>query len=145
MEILLFMVCLNLAVTVIFTLGNAGAIPGIIYIYQTNTVLTGQQLEQTFNGTSVANNWAGGQTAANPFNIYGTLNVLGMVTTFFGTIRLLIDGFPALLDWFGTTFLASSPDGMAAWRVITWALRGLEGLMIFLFAVEFISGRNTTD
>jgi hypothetical protein len=144
MEILIFIACLNIAVTLIFSLANLGAIPGVTYVYQNNTLITGQNLEQTFNGTNTANTWASGQTALNPLNLYGNLNLLGMVTAFFGTIRLLIDGFPALLDWMKFTFITDA-TGQLVFDAFAWTLRGIEGLLVFLFAVEFISGRNTTD
>jgi hypothetical protein len=143
-EILLIIASLNIAVTLVFTLANLGVIPGVTYIYQNNTVITGQTMEETFNGTQTADTWASGQTALNPLNLYGNLNLLAMVTSFFGTIRLLIDGFPALLDWIKFTFI-SDATGMLVFDAFAWGIRGLFGLMIFLFAIEFISNRNVTD
>jgi hypothetical protein len=117
---------------------------GTTVTYQNGTTISGTDLQNTYsNGTSYASGWVSGQTAFNPLNLYGVLNLLGTVSAILQNVQLLIIGFPTFLDWIRNTFIQDA-TGQAAFLIIETALIGIEGLLGFLWFIEFVSGRNTT-
>lgn len=141
-EILLFIFCMNLIVGLVMVL----QFPGTEYVMAGDTGVNATEYEQHFNSTDITGDGADKQGwKATPFSgipligdIFGGWNFL------IQDIGYLFDGFPTLLTYMRNTYLTSE-DGLNAFDVIANVLRAIYALLITLFLIEFISGRNITD
>lgn len=135
-EILLFLFCVNLAFGIVIQL-NA---PGTVYIKAEYEGISPEEYEAHFNSTDIATSWSGTPFSGIPMigDIFGGFNFLWQ------NIKYLVDGFPALLNYFDATFITSS-EGHAAFFIITNSLRAVYALLISVFLIEFISGRIWSD
>jgi hypothetical protein len=59
-------------------------------------------------------------------------------------IQYLVDGLPSLLTFISDMYITDS-SGLAAFAVISGALRAIYALLITIFVIEFISGRYLSD
>lgn len=135
--ILMFILCVNLAVGLVLGL----ALPGTEYVSpQSPSVDTESDYETTFNATEVVETWEIPRlTGIDAIDyITGTLSIMWRCFTF------LIDGFPQMLDWIGGTFVLDA-DGLAAFEVIKWVWRALFVVTMTFFVLEYVSGRNASD
>ena len=130
-QIILFVICLNLAFGLAFELG----LPGTEYS-QGQTPISAQEYQETFNATEVGKGWA-----SNPFlGIPVIGDIFGGFQFLYKHIHFFIDGFGMFLNFVGDTFLVDSA-GRAAFMLIADGFRALWAfLLVFLF-IEFISGR----
>lgn len=133
---LLFIFVLNLVVGLVIVLG----FPGTEYVSPAGTGVNATEYETHFNSTDISSGWA-----ATPFS---GIPVIGDIFAGFNfliqDIGYLIDGFPTLLTYLRNTYLTDA-DGITAFDVIANVLRAVYALLISLFLIEFISGRNITD
>lgn len=135
-RILLFIVCLNLAVGMIIGLG----LPGTEYVQPAKPSVSAEEYEEHFNATETASGWQ-----ASP---YSGIPIIGDIFSGFQFLfincRYLIDGFPMVLGWISDTYVLNA-ETQTALNYIIWALRGMYAVMMSLFVIEFISGRIMTD
>ena len=59
-------------------------------------------------------------------------------------IKWIVDGFPTLLEYIKDSYVTEA-SGRLAFDVIANALRAVYALLISVFLIEFISGRNVSD
>ena len=132
-KILIFVLCLNLASTLVLSL----SLPGSDYMSHGSTDVSAQQFEQQFNPDEIAGGWT-----ASPSYLVG--DVVSAFMFFFQRFHLLIDGFPSLLDWMSHTFIADAA-GQAAFNTISLTLRAVFYVLMATMLIEFIGGRIFTD
>lgn len=133
-EILLFLFCLNLA----FGLAIQLNVPGTLYVRAAYAGYTNAtEYEEHFNATAIADNWKSGPFSGIP--MIG--DIFAGVFFLWQNIQYLVDGFPAMLNYIDMTFITNA-DGHAAFFIITNALRAVYALMMVMFIIEFISGRD---
>jgi len=134
-QILLFMVCLNLATGLIMELG----LPGTEYVQGTKPS-DASDYEEHFNATETAEAWR-----ATP---YSGIPIIGDVFSAFQimwrSIQYLVVGFPLFLYWVGDNFIIDA-SARASFNVIVVTLVAIEGILITFFIIEFVSGRIIAD
>ena len=134
-QILLFIACLNLATGMIIAL----ALPGTEYVQATNPS-NSSEYEEHFNATETAGDWGE--------NIITGIPIIGDIFSGFNFLwrnfQYLIDGFPMLLTWLSDTFIVDA-SAKTAFTIIANVMRALFAILMTVFAIEFISGRVTTD
>lgn len=134
-QILLFIMCLNLATGLVIAL----SLPGTEYVQAQNPG-TATDYESTFNATEVGGSWG-----ATPF--YG-IPVIGDIFAgfqfLFTHISFLIDGFPEFLTWISDSYITDA-SGRVAFTVITNALRAVYAVLICFWFIEYIGGRYFVD
>jgi hypothetical protein len=108
-------------------------IPGLNYSRPLNASGTIEDYEERLNATDVMADWRG--EGATNLPIIGDL--FSGVTQFWDRFKFLVDGIPSLLDWFGS-FLPVSATGF---NIVAWAVRAITAIMVTIFVIEFISGR----
>lgn len=135
-QILIFLACLNLATGMAIAL----TLPGTNYARATETGGTVTQYEERFNATKTAERWQSRPFSGIPLigDIFAGLDFL------VSKLRFLIDGFPMLLTWIKDTYITSSAM-RTAFDVIANTLRAVFAIMMFMFVIEFISGRRMPD
>jgi hypothetical protein len=135
-EILLFVLCLNLAIGVAITLN----LPGTNYVRAAYDGVNATEYEEHFNSTEIATGWQGSPFSGIPMigDIFAGFNFLWQ------NIVYLVDGFPALLTYIDNSFV-TTVEGHVAFLVVINALRAVYAALIALFLIEFISGRVFTD
>jgi hypothetical protein len=135
-ELLLFLFCINLGIGIIIQL-NA---PGTLYVRAAYEGVTPEEYEAHFNSTEIATSWSGTPFSGIPMigDIFAGFNFMWQ------NIKYLVDGFPALLNYFDSTFITTA-DGHTAFFIVTNALRAVYALLISVFLIEFISGRIFSD
>lgn len=128
---LVFIFCLNLAVTLVTALNLPGA--GII---PATTEITTQTPDS--DPSAIVQEWT------PPSGIFIVGDIISGLNFLWRYVRMLIDGFPALIESIG---MAVIPDasGQVAFSIIAWALRGVFYLLMSIFIIEFISGRVLVD
>lgn len=133
-EILLFMFCLNLAFGLVIQLN----MPGTLYVRAAYAGYTNAtEYEEHFNATAVVDNWKSGPFSGIP--MIG--DIFAGAFFLWQNIEYLIDGFPAMLIFIDTSYITSS-EGHATFFIITSALRAVYALMMVMFIIELISGRD---
>lgn len=138
-QILLFLVCLNLGIGLVFTLG----LPGTEYVgggMPENPAQSPGNYESHFNATDMAGKWS-----ANPLQGVPIIGDIYSAFQFFVVNwRFLIDGFPTFITWVGDMLIV---DAGAKWAFIIFAnvLRAIYAILMFVFFVEFIGGRYFTS
>lgn len=134
-QILVFIVCLNLATGMAISLGVAGT----EYVQATNPS-NGTDYEEHFNATDIADRWSATPFSGIPVigDIFSGFNFL------FQNIQYLLDGFPMLLNWLADTYITDA-TARTNFSYITNALRALYAILMSIFVIEFISGRYMVD
>ena len=134
-QILIFIACLNLATGMAIAL----ALPGTEYVQASNPSNV-SDYEEYFNATEVAESWE--STPFSGIPIVG--DIFSGFQFLFRNIQYLIDGFPMLLTWMSDTFIVDA-SAKTAFTIITNVLRAVYAITIFVFVIEFISGRQLTE
>lgn len=134
-ELLLGLFVLNLSIGIVIGL----ALPGTEYVAGGQPI-NATEYEAHFNGTQIATGWQGTPFLGIPVigDIFAGFNFL--VQNF----QYLVDGLPKLLTFISETYIADA-SGQLAFAVIANALRAVYALLIFVFFIEFISGRVFSD
>ena len=130
-QILVFMICLNLATTVVVQLG----VPGTGYTQPSNSTGTATQYEQRFNATEMGGNWQ-----ATNYGIPIIGDIFGAFYFFFNCIKFLLAGFPIMLWWIGDNFI-TDPAGRIAYGILITPIIALFAVMMGMYIIEFIGGR----
>jgi len=134
-QILLFIVCLNLATGLVIEL----SLPGTAYTSPFSGT-SSTDYESHFNATEVASGWA-----ATP---YSGIPVIGDIFSAFNMlvrgITYMIAGFPLFLVWVGDAFITDA-TAMGSYNVIKGVLIAMFSLTMFWFFIEYISGRYVSD
>jgi hypothetical protein len=148
--------CLNLAVTLVNSLGAVGAIPGYNYLHPISGANSTLALNQSQNLVSYGNVSSAAGGWINSTSNYGTgiLGVFGMIgdivnslPTFFKIMLSVVFGFPALIASICTVYGLNPLNPVSSSDyVVTIFLVAFEGIFFYLmllFVVELISGRET--
>lgn len=134
-QILLFILCLNLATGLIIAL----ALPGTEYV-QAQNPSNATDYESTFNATEIGGSWG-----ATPF--YG-IPVIGDIFAgfqfLFTHIHFLIDGFAMFLTWISDSYITDA-GGRLAFNIIANSLRAVYAVLMCLWFIEYIGGRYFTE
>jgi len=135
-SILLFIICLNLATGLCISL----SVPGSEYVQASLPGGNASDYESHFNSTDIVDSWQD--------NIIRSIPILGDIFSgvafLFRNIQYLIDGFPTFLNWISDTYLVDA-GSKTAFAVISNALRAMYVILMAVFAIEFLSGRNITE
>ena len=134
-QVLLFVVCLNLATGLVIGLG----LPGTEYVSPARPGVTAEEYEAHFNGTETVEGW---QAVVYDIPIIG--DIFAGLSFLWNNFRYLIDGFPMLLTWMSDTYIVDVGT-QTAFTYVSGALRALYAIMVTVLAIEFISGREVTD
>lgn len=134
-QILIFIACLNLATGMVIALG----LPGTEYVQATSPSNV-SEYEDYFNATAVAESWE--STPFSGIPIVG--DIFSGFQFLFRNIQYLIDGFPMLLNWMSDTFIVDA-SAKTAFAIIINVLRAVYAITMFVFVIEFISGRYMTE
>lgn len=115
-------------------------VPGTVYVKAAYNGMSADEYEQTFNATQIATGWESSPFSGIPMigDIFAGFNFLWQ------NIAYMVDGFPALLNYFDYTFITTS-DGHVAFLIIENMLRAVYAILFVMFLIEFISGRIFTD
>jgi hypothetical protein len=139
-QILLYIMCLNLAVGLIFALANAGVpIAGTEYVQPTNPG-NATDYESTFNATEIGKGW--GSTPFMGIPVIG--DIFGGFQFLLTHIQFLIDGFPTFLMWIGDSYITDA-QGRMAFTIIADALRAVYAVLMAFWFIEYIGGRFFAD
>jgi len=133
---LVVMACVNIAIFMAMeakTSDGNSIVPGLDYSRPINASGSMEDYEERLNASDIMEDWRG--EGATNLPIIGDL--FSGVTQFWDRFRFLVDGIPALLDWF-SSFL---PVQATAFTIISWAIRAVTGIMFAIWVIEFISGR----
>ena len=135
-QILLFIVCLNLASGLVIEL----QLPGTERVespYKPSNV-TGYPTH--FNATEVADAWESTPFLGIPLvgDIFSGFQFL------FRNLQYLFVGFPMFLAWAGDTFIIDR-SAFDTYQTIVAVLYALFSVTMAIFAIEFISGRLMTE
>lgn len=134
-QILLFILCLNLATGLVIAL----SLPGTEYV-QAQSPGSATDYESTFNATEIGGSWG-----ATPF--YG-IPVIGDIFAgfqfLFTHIHFLIDGFPMFLTWISDSYLTDA-GGRTAFNIIANSLRAVYAVLMCMWFIEYIGGRYFTE
>jgi len=134
-QILLFILCLNLATGLVISL----SLPGTEYV-QAQNPSNATDYESTFNATEIGGSWG-----ATPF--YG-IPVIGDIFAgfqfLFTHIHFLIDGFPMFLTWISDSYLTDA-GGRTAFNIIANSLRAVYAVLMCMWFIEYIGGRYFTE
>jgi len=134
-QILLYVLCFNLAIGVIVGV----AVPGTAFFSPT-TPLDTEEAEGQFDPEEVME-W--GSTPFSGIPLIG--DIFAGFQFLISNFRFLIDGFPLLLEWMADSFGITGTTAEAPLLVITWTIRAVFTAMISIFLIEFISGRVFSD
>lgn len=140
MKWILAIICLNLAIWLVMAKTEAGehVFAGASYVERGphGGVEDVEAWEKRFNASSVAEGWS-----AKVFNI----PILGDLFSGFGmiwdAIRFAVDGFPALVQWFGDLHAEAS----WAFSLVAHILRAITSIMAATLLWELITGRQILD
>lgn len=129
-EIILFIICLNLATGVVTELG----IPGTSAV-SPSPQADASDYESHFDVEEVA------EWKSQPFS---GIPILGDVYFAFSTFSRMVSyifvGFPVFLYSLGDNFI-TDPEGLVAFQIIAGAIGALFAVVMCLFLLWFISGR----
>lgn len=132
-QILLFIVCLNLATGMVIALG----LPGTDYVQATSPSNV-SEYEGHFNATEIAEGWG-----ASDIGIPVVGDIFSGFQFLFLNIQYLIDGFPLFLTWISDTYIIDA-TAKTSFAVITNVLRAIYAILMSMLLIEFISGRYFT-
>jgi hypothetical protein len=134
-QILLFILCLNLAVGLAIDLSLAGT----EYVTPTGGS-NSSDYEGTFNATDIGGSWK-----ASPFSGIPVIgDIFSAFQFLFTHVQMLIDGFPTFLGWISDTYIVDA-SGRVAFAVIANALRAVYAVLMAFWFIEYIGGRYFTD
>jgi hypothetical protein len=141
-KLLLFLFCLNIVSYVVLSATTSGGgyfVAGVNYTHPLNATGNLTQFQEGFNTSGIIDVWQGQGRQA------GFLGTIGDffygVTSFFNSVRFLVDGFGMTLDWCGSMI----PVAQTAFTWIRYILTGVWAMVMFTLAVELISGRQLLD
>lgn len=135
MQILLFIVCLNISSGLIVALN----VPGNEDV-QISPATDVDEYSSHFNSTEVAEGW--GATLIQGIPIIG--DIFSMFQTMFRCFQYLIVGFPMFLNWLGDNFILDA-SARTSYDSIVLALYGIFSVSMTILFIEFISGRYFTE
>ena len=130
---LLIILCVNVSIFMVMGATKTDGSPlvaGVEYTHPLNATGVGGY---DFNATDVYDTWSD----STPDTGFALGDLFGGIGQFFEQFRFLIDGVPALLDWF-SSFL---PVQASVFSLLAWAIRVVTGAMFVTLIIEFISGR----
>lgn len=131
-EIILVIICLNLATGLVVEL----SIPGTDYVSPSPTG-NSSDYSSHFNATEIAQGWSFPPTIGIP--------VIGDIWSGFSFLVRMITyvfvGFPIFLQTMGDNYITDS-SGLAAWNSISMVILALFAVVMALYFVWFISGRD---
>jgi hypothetical protein len=134
-QILLFILCLNLATGLVIDLQLAGT----EYVQPQNPS-NPSDYSSTFNATEIGESWG-----ATPF--YG-IPVIGDIFAgfqfLFTHIHFLIGGFPLLLTWIGDSLITDA-SAAASFSIIVTVLFAVFNILMCFWFIEYIGGRYFTE
>ena len=133
-EIIIFIIFLNLA-TGLATAPELG-FPGTTYV-QPGQATNASQYESQFNATEIAKGWSFPPTIGIPVigDIWSGFSFLVRMITY------TIVGFPLFLGYLGDSFITDAA-ALAAWNIIKTVIVACFSVMMALYFVWFISGRD---
>lgn len=131
-EVLMFIVCLNLATGLVIAL----QLPGTAYVNPATPTIDTTDYESHFNATATAKGWR-----PNPLTDF-LGDVFSMFQLAFQNIKYLLDGFPQFLYWIRDSYI-TDPQGLTAFDLIANVFRAVYAVMAFWFVADYISGRDT--
>lgn len=134
-EILLYVLCFNLAIGIIVGV----SVPGTAFFSPT-TPLEPETAEGQFDPEEIME-W--GSTPFSGIPLIG--DIFAGFQFFIRNFRFLFDGFPLLLEWMADSFGITGTEAEAPFTVITWTIRVIFYALISVFLIEFISGRVFSD
>ena len=131
-EIILFVICLNLATGLVVELG----LPGTAYVSPSPTS-DAEDYESHFNATEIAEGWTFPPTVAIPIvgDIWSGFSFLTRMITY------VIAGFPLFLQYLGDSFITDA-SAQTAWTAISTVLVALFAVAMATYFIWFISGRD---
>lgn len=132
-QILLFIVCLNLATGMVIALG----LPGTDYVQASNPSNV-SEYESHFNATEIAEGWG-----ASDIGIPVVGDIFSGFQFLFRNIQYLIDGFPLFLTWISDTYIIDATT-KTSFAIITNVMRAIYAILMSMLLIEFISGRYFT-
>lgn len=134
-QILIFVLCLNLATGLVIALNLAGT----EYVQAQNPT-NATDYESTFNATDIGGSWG-----ATPFlGIPVIGDIFAGFQFLFTHIQFLIDGFPMFLTWIGDTYITDA-GGRTSFTIIANAFRAIYAVLMAMWFIEYIGGRYFTD
>lgn len=134
-QILLFILCLNLATGLVISL----SLPGTEYV-QSQSPGEPTDYESHFNATDIGEKWQYPSNFGLPF--FG--DIIGGFTFLFQNVHFLIDGFPILLTWVSDSYITDA-SGRNAFSIIANVLRAIYAVLMSMWFIEYIGGRYFTD
>jgi hypothetical protein len=135
MQIILFIICLNVATTLVTQLGIAGT----AYVNPTNTTGPSEDYASRFNASDVAVHWT-----PTTYGIPVIGDIFGGFYLFFNTVKFVIAGFPLMLVWIGDTYIVDAA-GKTAYNFLIAAILVPFYVLMAIWVIEFISGRYMND
>lgn len=132
----MFLLCINLAISVIVSLGVAG----VSFASPSASAVNPAEYEAHFNSTQIAKGWSSTPFSGIPMigDIFAGFNFL------YQNLGYLIDGLPILLNWLKDSFIVD-PTARLAFDILANALRAIFALLISIFLIEYIGGRIISD
>lgn len=134
-QILLFILCLNLATGLVIGLQLAGT----EYVQAQNPT-DATDYETTFNSTEIAQSW--GATPFQGIPVIG--DIFAGFQFLFQNIHFLIDGFPVFLTWISDSYITDA-SGRTAFNIMANSLRAVYAVLMCLWFIEYIGGRVITE
>ena len=131
-EIIIFIICLNLATGMVIEL----ALPGTAYVMPSNPT-NASEYEAHYNATQIAEGWSFPPSLGVPMfgDIWSGFSFLVRMITY------TLVGFPLFLGWLGDSFITDA-SALTAWNIIKTAILAMFSVFMALFFVWFISGRD---
>lgn len=133
-QILLFIVCLNLATGMAIAL----ALPGTGYV-QASSPSNASEYEEHFNATDLADRWG-----SDRLGIPVIGDIFSGFFLLFQNIQYLLDGFPMFLTWISDTYIIDA-TARTSFAIIANVLRAVYAILMSILVIEFISGRYFTN
>lgn len=134
-QVIFYVLCVNVAVIIVLHLN----VPGVSYASGLSNGLGSiADIQGRFNATDIGN-----RLGQNP--VLGFLDFLSSgVSLLAGYIGYFLFGFAAVLSWFGPMFIQDAA-GLAAYNFLVGVFGAVFGLLIVIWLIEFVSGRQLFD
>lgn len=140
MYFLIAIACMNITIFMVMNArgeNNEYLFPGVNYTRPLNASGTVSNYEERFNASDVVEKWQ-----STPFSGIPVIgDIFSGLSLFYNQYRFLIDGVPALTDWF-SSFV---PVNNTAFAIFSNAFRVLVAIMVATLLIEFVSGRRLID
>ena len=130
---LLFIVCINLSVTMAVTLG----FPGTEYLSPLQGGGTSTDYQEAFNNTEVAEDWQADRQTGLP--IVG--DIFSGVYFFFDNWEFMVSGLSYVFRWIGDSYLTTTAM-MTAFDAVANVILAVYAILMAMFMFYLISGRD---